>query len=120
MTAKRRSGGGGGSVRASASVSGSFLSHLFSNFHLFQINIGGRGRRGGGLVGRIKRVARSGLRTMQEARGKDDGKPSRGRSGGRPARSFAEFQQERPDLFDGPPEFDISVDSDQDEDEDEA
>jgi hypothetical protein len=39
------------------------------------------------------------------------------RSGGGDSAGFERFKASRPDLFDGPPRFDISVDSDQDDDD---
>jgi hypothetical protein len=121
MATKGKSGGGAG-VRGSASVSGSFFSHLLSGLHLFQINIGGRGKRGGGIAGRIKRAATSGLKTIQEARsgGGKKAPGGAGRSAGRGApastgRSLPDFQAEHPEPFEGPPTYDISVDSDVDE-----
>lgn len=107
-TAKRPASRGSGSrVSGSANLHVHILSGLFSNFSLFRSGGGGRGRgrgrRGGGL---ISRLAKSAAKTFGEARGKDSGQgkgKSAGRSGtgqgSRSGRSFDEFKEDRPDLF---------------------
>jgi hypothetical protein len=66
------------------------------NFH-FGGGGKGRGRRGG----LVKRLAGLAFRGVQEMRGKPTtGKPLGGKgSSANPGRSFADFQQDRPDLF---------------------
>jgi hypothetical protein len=84
---------------------------------LLSFNFGGgggkrRGRGKGGLLRRAAGLVGKGLREMRPG-GATSGKIS----GAEKGRSFDEFKASRPDLFEGPPEFDITVDSDVDDDD---